>query len=159
MSSVPRNLQNNADDEARAASAAAIEELKEQVQKAETTTEQYRKQLGVLQMRLDDVVSEHGKLEEQAHEKDNTVNSLREEIRELSRQLREKEQTHETELAALLKDKETQANKEEELQTTIQRLKETIAQKDLRMNVENDQNVSRSREWPSNINQRKSNRN
>lgn len=143
---MPRDIQNDADDEARAASAAAIEELKEEVQKAETTTDQYRKQLGVLQMRLDDAVSEHGKLEEQAHEKDEVINSLREEIRELTRQIREMEQAHETELAALLKDKESQASREEELQTTVQRLKETIAQKDLRMSVENDRNLSRSRE-------------
>ncbi|KAL1955345.1 hypothetical protein VTO42DRAFT_8627 [Malbranchea cinnamomea] len=143
-SSINRNLLNNSDDEARAANAAIIEELKEQIQKAEITTEQYQKQLGVLQMRLDDAVSEQGRLEEQAHEKDNTINSLREEIRELTRQLREMEQAHEMERAAMIKDKEAQASREEELQATIQRLKETIAQKDLRMSVENERNLSRS---------------
>ncbi|KAI1932821.1 hypothetical protein LOZ66_006728 [Ophidiomyces ophidiicola] len=146
MSSVPRTFMNpnTSDDDARAANSALIAELREQVQKAETVSEQYSKQLGVLQMRLDEAVGEQTRLEEQAHEKENSISALRDEVKELSRQLREMEQMHETERTAMVKDKESQASREEELQSTIQRLKETISQKDLRMNVENDRNLSRS---------------
>lgn len=136
---------NDGGDDARAANAAAIDDLKEQVQKAESVSDQYQKQLGVLQLRLDEAVHEQGRLEEQAHEKDTTLNTMREEVRELQRQLRDLEQAHETERAAMLADKEAQGQREEELQSTIQRLKETIAQKDFRVNVDNDRNLSRSR--------------
>ncbi|EAS35678.2 uncharacterized protein CIMG_01032 [Coccidioides immitis RS] len=147
MSSVPRNFMNPnnvPDDDAKAANSTLIGELRQQVQKAETVSDQYRKQLGVLQMRLDDAVGEQTRFEEQAHEKDGKINSLHDEVKELSRQLREMEQAYETERTAMMKDKEAHAAREEELQSTIQRLKETISQKDLRMNVENDRNLSRS---------------
>lgn len=132
------------DDDTRAETAAVIDDLKEQVQKAETVSEQYCKQLGVLQMRLDDAVSDQGKTEDQTQEKDRVIASQQEEIRQLSRRLREVEVAHETELASVLKDKESLVDKEEDLQATIQRLKETIAQKDPRMNVDNERNLSRS---------------
>ncbi|KAK2882367.1 hypothetical protein FQN49_000422 [Arthroderma sp. PD_2] len=145
MSSVPRSFSNNnEDDETRAANTALIDDLKEQVQKAETLSDQYCKQLGVLQMRLDDAVSEQGRLEEQAHEKDAQLNPLRDEIKELQRQFRDLEQQHETERGSVLADKENQAKREEELESTIQRLKETIAQKDFRMGVDSERNLSRS---------------
>jgi chromosome segregation ATPase len=135
---------DSSDDEARAQNAALIEELKEQLQKAETASEQYQRQLGVLQMRLDEAVTEQGKLEEQAHEKDSTLEALTTEIREHARQLRDIEQAHDQERNAMLQDKEQQASREEELQATIQRLKETVAQKDIRVNTDTDKNVSSS---------------
>ncbi|EGD87044.1 hypothetical protein H112_05564 [Trichophyton rubrum D6] len=145
MSSVPRHYpHNNEDEEARAASTALIEDLKDQVQKAETVADQYRKQLGLLQMRLDEAVSEQTRLEEQAHEKDGQINPLRDEIKELHRQIRDLEQKHETERESMMADKENQAKREEELEASIQRLKETIAQKDLRMGVDGERNLSRS---------------
>lgn len=147
MSNVPKIPRDPAEDDARAENAALIEELKEQLQKAETVSEQYQKQLGVLQMRLDEAVAEQGKLEEQAHEKENKIETLHGEVRDHARQIRDLEQGYETERAAMLKEKELQASREEELQSSIQRLKETIAQKDLRVNVENDRNLSRSREF------------
>lgn len=137
---------NASDDDARAANSALIGQLREQVQKAETVSDQYRKQLGVLQMRLDEAVGEQTRLEEQAHEKDSQINSLRDEVKELSRQVRDMAQAIETERTAMAKDKENYAIREEELQSTIQRLKETISQKDMRINVDSDRNLSRSRE-------------
>lgn len=145
MSSVPKIPRDPAEDDARAENAALIEELKQQLQKAESVSEEYQKQLGVLQMRLDEAVLEQGKLEEQAHEKENKIESLYSEVRDHARQIRDLEQGYETERAAMAKEKELQTSREEELQLSIQRLKETIAQKDLRVNVENDRNLSRSR--------------
>ncbi|OJD19689.1 hypothetical protein ACJ73_08624 [Blastomyces percursus] len=144
MSSVPRTFSSPSDDDTRAQNAALIDELKEQVQKAETVSDQYRKQLGVLQLRLDEAVSEQGRLEEQAHEKDSALSALQGEVRELTRQIRDLEQAHETERVAMANEKEQQAKREEDLESTIQRLKETLAQKEFRINVENERNVSRS---------------
>jgi hypothetical protein len=147
VSSVAKIANNNtdaSDDEARAQNAALIEDLRERLQKAETASEQYQKQLGVLQMRLDDAVAEQAKLEDQAHEKDSKLDALGAEIREHARQLRDMEQAHDQDRTAMLQDKEQQASREEELQATIQRLKETIAQKDIRVNADSDKEISRS---------------
>lgn len=132
------------DEEARAQNVALIDELREQLQKAETASDQYEKQLGVLQMRLDEAISEQGKLEDQAHERDSRVETLNNDIKDQARQIREMEQNHESERNAMLQEKEQQVSREEEMQATIQRLKESISQKDGRMNVEGDRQISRS---------------
>ncbi|KAL3467129.1 hypothetical protein BJX64DRAFT_283854 [Aspergillus heterothallicus] len=144
MSSVPKIAANPSEEEARAQNAALIEDLKEQLQKAETASEQYQKQLGVLQMRLDEAVTEQTKLEDQGHERDSKIEALSGEIRDHVRQIRDLEQAHELERNAMLQEKEQQASREEEMQATIQRLKEAVAQKDMRISAENDKNVSRS---------------
>lgn len=144
MSNVPRMSNDPSDEEARAQNVALIDELREQLQKAETASDQYQKQLGVLQMRLDEAISEQGKLEDQAHERDSRVETLNNEIKDQARQIREMEQTHESERNAMLQEKEQQASRDEEMQATIQRLKESISQKDGRMNAEGDRQISRS---------------
>lgn len=146
MSNVPRISNDPAEEDARAQNAALIAELKEQLQKAETVSEQYRKQLGVLQLRLDEAVTEQHQLEDQGHEKDSKIEALNSEIREHARQIRDLEQAHEMERDAMLKEKDQQAAREEELQATIQRLKETLAQKDMRITADADRsnNMSRS---------------
>jgi chromosome segregation ATPase len=135
---------DSSDEDARAANIALIDDLKEQLQKAETASEQYQKQLGVLQMRLDEAITEQSKLEDQAHEKESRIEALDTEIQNHTRQVRDLEAVHEQERNAMLQDKEQQASREEELQSTIQRLKDTIAQKDLRISADPDRNISRS---------------
>jgi chromosome segregation ATPase len=144
MSNVPRINNDPSEEEAKAQNAALIEELREQLQKAETASEQYQKQLGVLQMRLDEAVSEQGKLEVSAHERDTRIEALSGEIRDQARQIRDLEQNHESERNAMLQEKEQQTSREEELQATIQRLKESIAQKSMPVSVEGERQVSRS---------------
>ncbi|KAJ5084088.1 hypothetical protein NUU61_008667 [Penicillium alfredii] len=144
MSNVPRVSGDPSDEEARAQNAALIDELREQLQKAETASEQYQKQLGVLQMRLDEAVSEQGKLEDQAHERDTRIETLNSETRDQARQIRDLEQNHEMERNAMLQEKEQQTSREEEMQATIQRLKESMAQKDMRINADGDRQISRS---------------
>ncbi|KAJ5374273.1 hypothetical protein N7517_006279 [Penicillium concentricum] len=144
MSNVPRVSNDPAEEEARAQNAALIEELREQLQKAESASEQYQKQLGVLQMRLDEAISEQTKLEDQAHERDSRIEALNSDIRDQGRQIRDLEQNHEAERNAMLQEKEQQTSREEEMQATIQRLKDSMAQKDMRMNAEGDRQVSRS---------------
>ncbi|PWY68642.1 hypothetical protein BO70DRAFT_151720 [Aspergillus heteromorphus CBS 117.55] len=145
-SSAPKVTPNASEEEARAQNAALIDDLKEQLQKAETASEQYRKQLGVLQMRLDEAVSEQGKLEDQSHERDSKVEALNGEIRDHVRQIRDLEQAHELERNAMLQEKEQQASREEEMQATIQRLKESLAQKE--RNADADKTSFRNRASP-----------
>ena len=135
---------NPSEEEARAQNAALIEELREQLQKAETASEQYRKQLGVLQMRLDEAVSEQGKLEDLGQEKDSKMEALHGEIRDHVRQIRDLEQNREMERNAMFQEKEQNASREEEMQATIQRLKESLNQKDLRVADTDRGNLSRS---------------
>ncbi|KAJ5920097.1 hypothetical protein N7516_010955 [Penicillium verrucosum] len=144
MSNVPRVSNDPSEEEARAQNAALIEELRAQLQKAENASEQYQKQLGVLQMRLDEAISEQTKLEDQAHERDSRIEALNSDIRDQGRQIRDLEQNHESERNAMLQEKEQQISREEEMQATIQRLKDSMAQKE-RMNAEGDRSqVSRS---------------
>ena len=132
------------EEEARAQHIALISDLKEQLQKAETASEQYKKQLGVLQMRLDEAVNDQGKLEDQSHERESKIEQLNAEIRDHVRQIRDLEQLHEKERNAMLLEKDQQASREEEMQASIQRLKESLAQKEMRINAEGGRNVSRS---------------
>lgn len=142
MSNVPKMIPDPTEEEARAQNAALISDLKEQLRKAETASEQYGKQLGVLQMRLDEAISEQGKLEDQSHERDSKIESLNNEIRDHVRQIRDLEQAHEVERNAMLQEKEQHTSREEEMQATIQRLKESLAQKGA--NGDGDKNVTRS---------------
>lgn len=149
-SSVPKMSANDSssDEEARAQMASLIDDLKEQLHKAETASQQYQKQLDVLQIRLDEAVAEQAKLEEQIHDKDSKIEALNEQIREHPRIIREMQQAHDQELNALLKEKEQHVIREEELQFTIQRLKESLAQREARAASDADKNVSRScRSW------------
>ncbi|KAI5282651.1 hypothetical protein KEM54_002658 [Ascosphaera aggregata] len=120
------------DDDARAENAALIADLREQVKKAETVSDQYRKQLGVLQLKLDEAVSEQTRLEEAAHSREDTITVLQGEIKELARRVRDLDQAQAAERSVMAKDKEEQIRREEELQATIQRLKETISQRESR---------------------------
>lgn len=99
-------------------------------------------------MRLDEAVSEQGKLEDQAHEKDTRLEALNSEIRDQARQIRDLEQNHELERNAMLQEKEQQTSREEELQATIQRLKDSVAQKSMPVNAEGERQISRSCKKP-----------
>ncbi|KAF1350271.1 hypothetical protein EJ07DRAFT_37467, partial [Lizonia empirigonia] len=111
--------------------AAYLQDLKERLLKAETEAEERQKQIEVLNARLDNAHAEQSKLEERAHEEEEKVESLENEKREMTRQHRELEGIYEAERAQAMKEKETTQAREEELQETIQRLKETMATKNV----------------------------
>ncbi|KAI1389560.1 uncharacterized protein F4822DRAFT_204927 [Hypoxylon trugodes] len=119
----------NGNADARAETIALIEDLKERLQKADITSEQHRKQAEVLQTRLDDAIKEQAKLEERVHESEEQIESLRNEKREAARQMREMEAIYEAERSSMMKEKEEMANREEEMQAVINRLKETLNQR------------------------------
>ncbi|OTA95086.1 hypothetical protein M434DRAFT_70027 [Hypoxylon sp. CO27-5] len=117
------------DADARAETVLLIEDLKERLQKADAASEQHRKQAEVLQTRLDDALKEQAKLEERVHESEEQIEVLRNEKRETARQMREMEAIYEAERSSMMKEKEEMANREEEMQAVINRLKETLNQR------------------------------
>lgn len=131
---------SDADEEQRAETVALIDDLKEQLQKAETMSEQFQKQAQVLQSRLDEALLEQGKLEDRLHENEERVEALENEKRESLRRIREMESIYEGERSAMTKEREEMANREEEMQVVIQRLKDSLAQ---RSNADEEVRVSR----------------
>lgn len=117
------------DDDARAALVAQLDDVKDRLSKAELASEQYRRQVDVLQSRLDDARDESAKLEEKVHEHEELIETLRNEKRDVSRQMREMEAIYEAERSAMTREKDDMTNREEEMQMVIQRLKDSLAQK------------------------------
>lgn len=134
-----------ADDNAREEQAALLQELKDRLQKAENEAAERQKQVEILNSRLDDALAEQAKLEERAHEEEEKVESLENVKRELTRQHRELEGIYEAERAQVMKEKEETQSREEEMQSTIQRLKETMATKNMPTGeFEEEQHLSRA---------------
>jgi hypothetical protein len=127
-----------------------LQDLKERLQKAEGEAEERQKLVEVLNAKLDDALGEQAKLEERAHEEEEKVESLENEKRELTRQHRELEGIYEAERAQVMKDKEETQTREEEMQGTIQRLKETMATKHMPTGEpEEEPQISRAcKSWP-----------
>ena len=108
---------------------ALIDDLKERLRKSETDSEHFQKQAQVLQLRLDETLAEQGKWEDRLHETDEKLETLKNEQRESQKQKREMEAIYEAERSSMLKDREEMANREEEMQVIIQRLKDSLSQK------------------------------
>lgn len=146
----PSNLSSGAsqvdgsDDDARDEQAVYLQELKDRLQKAETEAEERLKQVEVLNARLDDALGEQAKLEERTHEEEEKAESLENEKRELTRQHRELEGIYEAERVQAMKEKEETQAREEELQDTIQRLKETMTTKHVQTADGEEDHVSRA---------------
>ena len=113
----------------RAETVAIIDDLKERLAQAESSSESNKRQADVLQSKLDDALKEQAKLEEKVHESKEQIESLTNEKREAARQMREMENIYEAERSAMTKEKEEMANREEEMQAVIQRLKDSLAQR------------------------------
>jgi chromosome segregation ATPase len=130
--------------DAKAEAAAVIDDLRERLQKAEVAAEEAQKQYAVTQARLDDTSKEHNSIEESMHEQEERLEQLEIEKKESIRQRREFEAIYEAERAQSMKEKEELQVREEELRDTIQRLKETMAQKEMRGEDERRQSISRA---------------
>ncbi|KAI4726202.1 hypothetical protein E4T49_05978 [Aureobasidium sp. EXF-10728] len=136
--------------DAKAEAAAVIEDLRERLQKAELAAEEAQRQHAVAQARLDETNKEHNSLEESMHEQEERLEQLEIEKKESTRQRREFEAIYEAERAQSMKEKEELQDREEELRDTIQRLKETMAQKEMRGEDERRQSISRASSFRSN---------
>ena len=121
-----------------------MDELKEQVQKAESASEEYQRQLSTLHARLGESMQDQAKLEDQAHENEAKANHLENERVILLRQKREMERQIESERTAMMQDKVQHTAREHEQQSVVQRLKETLAQRELKASADDDKCLSRS---------------
>ncbi|KAI9787492.1 MAG: hypothetical protein M1839_000021 [Geoglossum umbratile] len=130
------------EDDAKAETAAAIEDLKGRLGKADAAAEEYQRQLEVVQSRLDDAVNEQARLEEVVHERNEKIEALENDKREAQRQSRELESIYEAERVAIMQEKEEMVSREEELHSVIQRLKDSLTQRDMRPEW-NDGGISR----------------
>ena len=124
------------DDDARAERISLMDELRSRVHKAETASEEYQRQLNLLQARLDESQQEQGKLEEQLHQSNLNIEELEGDRALSARQRREMQELYETERTSMLKDRAEQKTKEDELLSANQRLKENLAQRETRNNGE-----------------------
>lgn len=113
----------------RAETVALLDDLKERLSKAESASETFKRQVDVLQDRFDEAVKEQAKLEEKVHESEEQIEALANEKREAARQMREMESIYEAERSAMMKEKDEMGNREEEMQKIIQRLKDSLAQR------------------------------
>ncbi|EXJ89297.1 hypothetical protein A1O3_02363 [Capronia epimyces CBS 606.96] len=126
-SSVPSATDTDAEDEeVKSANAQLIADLKEQVQRAEQASEQYRKQLEIMQRRLDETAAEQTSAEERDYQRQTELDRLRAEIKDLTRQRRELELTYNEDKQVFLEERERQAVKEADLQGVIGRLNEAL---------------------------------
>ncbi|KAF8851531.1 hypothetical protein BDZ45DRAFT_660422 [Acephala macrosclerotiorum] len=131
---------SDADDDARAETVALLDDLKERLRKTEMISEQFQKQAQVLQSRLDEALAEQGKLEDKVHENEERLETLENDKRDALRQKREMESIYEAERSSMTKEREDMANREEEMQTIIQRLKDSLNQ---RSNESEESRISR----------------
>ncbi|KAG9561934.1 hypothetical protein KCU71_g7922, partial [Aureobasidium melanogenum] len=144
------NTTKSAMADAKAEAAAVIDDLRERLQKAELAAEEAQKEKAVVQARFDEINKEHNNLEESVHEQEERLEQLENEKKESVRQRREFEAIYEAERAQSMKEREELQVREEELRDTIQRLKETMAQKEMRSEDERRQSISRASSFRSN---------
>ncbi|PSR76081.1 hypothetical protein BD289DRAFT_463899 [Coniella lustricola] len=126
----------------RAEKLAMLDDLKDRLAKAEMSSEEYRKQAEVLQSRFDEVTKDQVKYEEKCHELEEQSEALQHEKREATRKIREMEAIYEAERSAMVKEKEDMANREEDLQMVIARLKDSLNQQ--KMSNDDEPRLSRS---------------
>ncbi|CAD6584770.1 MAG: hypothetical protein ASARMPRED_001915 [Alectoria sarmentosa] len=120
------------EDDARAEHVSLMDELRSRVQKAETASEDYQRQLVLLQTRLGESQQEQSQLEDRLHQSNRNVEELESERAQSARQKREMQDLYETERTSMLKDKAEQKKREDELTSANQRLKESLAQRETR---------------------------
>ena len=138
------NPDDTRDEDVRAENATLIDNLKKSLRNAELVSEDYQREIQALQKQLEEVLKEQSKLEERLHESTGKIENLESEKKEFSRQFREMGSLYESERMSMLRDREEQTSKATELKSTIQRLKETIAGREMRVNADAERRMSRS---------------
>ncbi|KAL8869427.1 MAG: hypothetical protein Q9174_004281 [Haloplaca sp. 1 TL-2023] len=134
LSAAPNVSEDPQEVDARAEQASLLEELRNRVKNAEELSEDYQRQLKALQSRLDESSQEHDRLENHMHEREARVVELESQAKQVAREKRELEASIESERNAMSREQAEQKGVEEELRAGNQRLKDTIADRDLRNN-------------------------
>lgn len=134
-----------ASEDIKAEMQARLDELQEKLQQTEHSWEDSQKQAAILQAKLDEARKEQGILEESVHEHTERVEELENEKRESVRARREFEQIYETERVSAMREREEAQLREDEMRTSLQRMKETLAQREMRAGLDDDRRPSMSR--------------
>ena len=144
-------------DETELENAALLEDLRSRLAKsesaAEAAAEEFAKQIKALQARLDEAQTDYAQIEDQLHSKDEAIEAFEMQIKDLTRSKRDQENIYEAEVGAppslhpppppmhwltvalapqriaAQQEKEELLEREEELNTIIQRLKDTLSQR------------------------------
>jgi len=136
------------DDEAKPETAALLEELKSQLRKAETASNEYQKQLLVLQSRLDETMGEQIHLEEVTQNNLEKIEFLQNENKKALKQNREIERMQEIDKNASLREIENARERELELNGIVQRLKESLPYREPRKITDTNGTLSRTGKLP-----------
>ena len=126
------------EEDARAENATLVENLKKSLRNAELQAEDSQKQMEMMMKKMDDMMREHARVEENLHESTEKIEELEARKKEDSRQVREMANLYESERHAMMRDREEASNRETELKATIQRLKETMAGREMRILMATD---------------------
>ena len=121
-----------------------MDELKNRLRKAETASEEYQRQLGILQNRLNDTLMEQGVLEDRLQEGLGKIEMLENDRIQAAREKREMEIQFDAERKVVMKDKEEQKLAEDELQLVNQRLKDALALRETRYAGDEEKGPQRS---------------
>ncbi len=119
------------ENEIESANAQLIADLKEQLERAEQASDQYRKQLDFLQQRLDHAADQQTAAEERDLSTRTQIDKLLAEVRDNARQKREMEINFESERNMFLQERQRVSHREQELHSRVSRLTETIQTKSL----------------------------
>lgn len=136
LHTTPNVSDDTSEEDARAENNSIMDDLRSRIVKAENASEEYQRQSNILQTRLDDSFSQQGKLEDQLAEGTGKIEELENEKIQGLRYRREMENRFDTERTAYMNDKDEQKARVEELEAVNQRLKDMLAQRELRSNVE-----------------------
>ena len=145
---------DGSEDDARIEHVALIDNLKRSLRNAELVSEDYQRQLNMLQMKLDDVQHEQGKFEDRLHESSRRIEELEAEKKDVIRQKRDLENIYDSERISMMRHRDEQATREAELKFSVQRLKETLAGREMKINADAERRMSRSGKLPI-LNRRK----
>jgi len=132
------------EEDARIENAVLIDNLKKSLRNAELVSEEYQRELGLVHKKLDEVMRDQAKMEERLHESSQKVEDLEVQKKDAARQVRDMHNGFESERMAMLQDREEQLAREKEHKASIQRLKETLAGREMRVNADAERRMSRS---------------
>lgn len=139
-----REVKTTGDEDARAESAALVEDLKDQLRKTETASEEYQKQLHVLQARLDEALASQNDIEQSSNQHLETVAALEVQLQESHRSTVDLQRKLEGEQQINNQERESASTRESELNDIIMRLKDSLAQRESRQSLSGEGSLSRA---------------
>lgn len=126
----------NANEEKKAESERLLDELREQVRRAESASEEYQRELRVLKSRFDEITGDQIKLEDTITTKNEKIETLESGHKEVEKRIKTLEMTSQEERQAFDRERDVSVAKEDENLATIQRLKGMLMVKEAKNSSE-----------------------